>query len=90
MFDKNVASPIERLHVKVRIDHSRCNIPASGISVKFEQKISLVSDLLFGSRDFVDTMTLVETHDQGLAANDPNIYEKILPIDLSTIRYMVP
>ena len=86
-----MASQIERIHVKVKIDHSRCNIPATSISIQFEQRISLISDLLlFGSKDYQTTLTLAETHDQGPRANEPNIYEKILPLDLSTIRFMVP
>jgi hypothetical protein len=33
---------------------------------------------------------LAETHDRGLAANDPNIYEKILPLDLRAIKNTIP
>jgi hypothetical protein len=91
VIDKNVISNIERIHVQVKIDHSKCNVPATSISVKFEQRISLISDLLlFGSKNFQTSFTLVETHDQGLRANDPVVFEKILPLDLSTIRYSVP
>ncbi len=90
VIDKNIASPIECFHAKIRIDHSRCNIPATGISVSFEQRITMVSDLLFGNRDFQTTITLAENHDRGLAANEPNVYEKIIPLDLRSIRYSVP
>ena len=34
--------------------------------------------------------TLVETHDRGIAANQVEIYDKIIPLDLTTIRYSFP
>ena len=71
MIDKNVASPIERILVKVRVDHSRCNVAARSISVKLEQKINLISDLLlFGQKFYQDTITLAETHERGIAARE--------------------
>jgi hypothetical protein len=90
VIEKNFASPIECYNARIRIDHSRCNIPATGISITLEQHISLVSELLFSTRQYQTTITLAENHDQGLAANDPTVYDKILPLDLRAIKYFVP
>jgi len=32
----------------------------------------------------------VEFHEEGMKENDPNVYEKIIPIDLTKIKYNVP
>ena len=77
--------------MRVRVDNSTCNAAIASINLMLEQDIQInSSQLLGGDRVFNTKATLVESQEHGLAARDPNVFEKVMSLDLSSIRYVVP